>query len=265
MEKGVDVWHIPYPQNAMNWILIACIWLGISESISLALCSAAASSEPVKFPKERRPRIPTTADRRWEVRPIGKVESPYLQKFGTPKQATVKQIDGGKVAGKIHIYEEFRECLHDVDEFDYIWALTLMHLNNGFKTKIKPRPRQQENYDNEVPAEVGLFSCRAPHRPNPIAISALEVVSVDVENGIVEVFGLDLLNDTPILDIKPYVPAFDSFPGARAGWMDAIFENPLEAREKGYQHITSSRGRRQADKEKQRAEYKKALEKQLEE
>ena len=205
------------------------------------------------LPKERRPRISTTADRRWEVKPIGRVESPYQQKFGTPKQATVEKNDGGKVAGKIHIFPEFRECLHDVEEFDYVWALTLMHLNSGFKTKIKPRPRQQEG-DDQVPAEVGLFSCRAPHRPNPIAMSALEVVSVDVSNGIVEVFGLDLLNDTPILDIKPYVPAFDCFPSAKAGWMDAIYKNPLEAREKGYQLITSSRGRRQADKEKLRQE-----------
>ena len=141
-----------------------------------------------------------------------------------------------------------------------MFGLSLMHLNSGFKTKIKPQPRQLAG-DIQVPAEVGLFSCRAPHRPNPIAISALEVVSVDVSNGILEVCGLDLLNDTPILDIKPYIPpAFDSFPGARAGWMDAIFESPLEAREKGYQSITSSRGRRQADKEKKRQEYLDRLE-----
>ena len=62
------------------------------------------------LPKERRPRIPTTADRRWEVKPIGRVESPYQQKFGTPKQATVEKNDGGKVAGKIHIFPEFQSC-----------------------------------------------------------------------------------------------------------------------------------------------------------
>ena len=81
-------------------------------------------------------------------------------------------------------------------------------------------------------------------------MSALEIVSVDVNLGVVEVLGLDLLDDTPIIDIKPYVPAFDSFPAARAGWMDQIFDNPLQARERGYQDIQSSRGRRQAKKEK---------------
>lgn len=61
--------------------------------------------------------------------------------------------------------------------------------------------------------QVGLFCSRAPHRPNPIALSALKISSVDVKSGIIEVVGLDLLDGTPVLDIKPYVPAFDSFPG----------------------------------------------------
>ena len=109
---------------------------------------------------------------------------------------------------------------------------------------------------------VGLFSSRAPHRPNPIALSALKLTSnlislffksilnlntkwthifyhknleIDTNLGIIYVNGLDLLDETPILDIKPYVPAFDSFPGAKAGWMDDINHDPLSARNNGYQ------------------------------
>ena len=87
----------------------------------------------------------------------------------------------------------------------------------------------------------------APHRPNPIALSALSVVSVDSKRGIIEVNGLDLLDGTPVLDIKPYVPAFDSFPSARAGWMDEISTDTELARVSGYQTIVSSRGARYSE------------------
>lgn len=222
-------------------LLSSCLMLILLGQCCMNIEALTASSQPLN-PSGRRPRIPTTPDRRWEIRPIGKVESIYKEKFGTPKQATI----GSKESGKLHLFEEFNECLEDLDGFNYIWVLTLMHLNDGYKTRIKPLPRQNE--DN-VPEEVGLFSCRAPHRPNPIAMSACEVISVDLERGVVEVNGMDLLDDTPILDIKPYVPAFDAFPNAKAGWMDNIFD-PLVARERGYQDIKSSRGRRQANKEK---------------
>lgn len=197
---------------------------------------------------KRRPRIPTTESRRWEVRPIGTIQSTYIDKFQTPKQATISLNDGGKQHGTLQLFAEFRECLADLEGFTYVWVLTLMHLNDGYKVKIKPAPRQNQD---KVPSDVGLFSCRAPHRPNPIAMSCLKVNAVDVERGTIDVDGLDLLNDTPILDIKPYVPAFDSFPDAKAGWMDNIFPDPLEAREKGYQSITSGRGRRQAQRGKE--------------
>lgn len=224
--------------------LFGLIWVDL---IARGDALSSPASELTSRPSGRRPRIPTTPERRWEIRPIGKVESIYKDKFGTPKQATISSAEGGKTPGKLILFDEFRECLEDLSGFDYLWVLSLMHLNDGFKTRIKPLPRQNQEV---VPEEVGLFACRAPHRPNPIAMSALEIVSVDVNLGVVEVLGLDLLDDTPIIDIKPYVPAFDSFPAARAGWLDQIFDNPLQARERGYQDIQSSRGRRQANKEK---------------
>ncbi|KAJ1436696.1 TsaA-like domain-containing protein [Ochromonadaceae sp. CCMP2298] len=203
---------------------------------------------------ERRPRVKTSPDLRWQVRPIGIVESPYLEKFGVPKQATILAQAGnstggdgdivinGLASGRIVLYPEFHECLTGLEGFDYVWAVTLMHLNSGFKTKIRPQP--SADAETRTPQEVGLFASRAPHRPNPIALSALRVTGVNVTAGTIDVEGLDLLNDTPVLDLKPYIPAFDAFPEARAGWMDAIRGNATESRLRGYQSISSSRGAR---------------------
>ena len=228
--------------------------------------------QPPKPKKPRRPRIPTTADRRWEVRPIGYVESPYQTKVGMPRQATVSLNDGGAQHGVIHLFEEEfgagkkgGGCCDGLEEFDFIWCIALLHTNTGYKATISPSPRPDtttssttsssnntsvHNNTNTtamvVPDSVGLFASRAPHRPNPIAISCLKVTRVDAVRGKIYVYGLDLLHDTPVLDIKPYCPAFDAFPTARSGWMDTIYEDPLLGRARGYQSIASKRGIRQA-------------------
>lgn len=197
------------------------------------------------------------------VKPIGLIRSPYIKRYGTPKQATI-EINGAKEYGSIEIFPEFRQCMDQLERFDLIWAITLMHLNSGFKSKIKPMPNptltgiDSSIGDNNLSSgsgsgsglgsssssslEVGLFCSRAPHRPNPIALSALRIVSVNINTGIIEVDGLDLLHNTPVLDIKPYVPAFDSFPEAKAGWMDDITSSQTDARKLGYQEIHSKRG-----------------------
>jgi hypothetical protein len=88
-------------------------------------------------------------------------------------------------------------------------------------------------------------------------VCSQKVTGVDVANGIVHVKGLDLLDDTPVLDIKPYIPAFDAFPDARAGWMDMICDSVDESREKGYQDIHSARGARAARAAKRKLEEEK--------
>lgn len=121
----------------------------------------------------QRPRPPTTPDRRWEVRPIGRIESPYVEKFGAPKQATILENGGGQAEGSIILFPGYEECLTSLEGFDYIWVISYLHRNSGFKTKIRPQP--VANSAASPPQEVGLFASRAPHRPNPIGMSALQV------------------------------------------------------------------------------------------
>lgn len=173
---------------------------------------------------------------------IGIVDSPYKHKLGTPKQATISREQGGKQIGTIRLFPAYKDCILGLDGFDYIWVISWMHYNKGFKTIIKPKPRHSTK--KQPPKLVGLFSSRSPHRPNPIALSALKIISVDIENGLITVQGLDLLHDTPILDIKPYLKAFDSFPDSRSGWMDDISKDSDDARINGYQSIVSKRGAR---------------------
>lgn len=150
------------------------------------------------------------------LKPIGVVHSPHTERFGTPHQATVAADPTRRPSEHVTL-EFFREqippeALHDLAGFDYVWVLSWMHLNRGWNAKVLPPrgPRQKR----------GLLSTRSPHRPNPIALSAARLLGV--EGLRVHVERLDLLDGTPILDIKPYLPYADAFPGAAAGWVDEI-------------------------------------------
>lgn len=226
--------------NVSTFIALLLLTLLANEGNAFAVNHCSISPSTRLF--EKKARIPTTPDLRWDVKAVGVVESPYSEKFGTPKQATISRQEGGALDGRIRLFAGYEECISNLEGFDYIWVLSLMHLNKGFKTKIRPQPRAATM--KQPPKEVGLFCSRAPHRPNPIALSCLKVTHVDAAAGIITVRGLDLLDDTPVLDIKPYIPAFDAFPDARSGWMDDITEDPLDGRENGYQEIYSSRGMR---------------------
>ncbi|CAM9310809.1 unnamed protein product [Scytosiphon promiscuus] len=151
-------------------------------------------------------------------RPIAVVRSPYRERFGTPRQpqVTASVLNGGAQEGQIvflkgHGYEE---ALQDLSGFDMIWVISHMHLNKGWNPKVRP-PRLPEE-------RKGLFSTRSPHRPNAIALSSLRVGRVDAAKGVIYVDGLDLLDGTPVLDIKPYIAYCDAFPSMKAGWLEAL-------------------------------------------
>ncbi|CAM9697305.1 unnamed protein product [Phaeothamnion confervicola] len=153
-------------------------------------------------------------------RPVAVVRSPFRERFGTPRQpgVTAGAAGGGAAAGEIVFFpgHGYEEALEDSEGFDMLWVLSHMHLNSsGWRPKVRP-PRLADE-------RKGVFSTRAPHRPNAVALSAVRVRRVRAADGIVEIEGgLDLLDGTPVLDVKPYIPYIDSFPDARAGWVDAL-------------------------------------------
>lgn len=144
-----------------------------------------------------------------KLTPIGIIHTPHKSNVGTP----IQPFAAKDIEGEIEIYREFREGLRDLEGFERIWALFWCDRVKPFRLKVIP-------YLDVV--KRGLFATRAPSRPNPIGLSSLRLVKVDVEAGKVKVLDVDLLEGTPILDIKPYIPRFDSYPDIRAGWLDKV-------------------------------------------
>lgn len=160
------------------------------------------------------------------VRPIGWVRSPYRERFGTPQQAAALDSSRDAVLALDPALAP-PESLRDLEGFDRIWVLAMLHLVDGWRPTVRPPrgPMQRR----------GVFGTRSPHRPNPFGLSAVELVRV--EGSDLHVRGIDLLDGTPILDVKPYVPYADAFSGSRAGWIDAIPKDaPQRGRSMGARH-----------------------------
>ena len=144
------------------------------------------------------------------VIPIGIVRAPYRERHGTPRQATV----GPPQRATITLFEERvpARALMGLEGIEYIWVIAWLHLNRHWNpTVVPPRgPRVRR----------GVLATRAPHRPNQLGLSATRLIAV--RGNALEVEGLDLLDRTPVLDIKPYIPYADAFPDAAAGWVDDL-------------------------------------------
>ncbi len=136
---------------------------------------------------------------------IGVIETPFKQIKGMPIQAS-----GAKgILGKIILDKQYEPGLDDLQGFSHIILLYCFHLSKGFD--LKTRPFLDHN-------KRGLFATRAPRRPNPIGISVVRLVKVE-ENRI-HVKDIDVVDGTPLLDIKPYVPAFDIRTPDAVGWLE---------------------------------------------
>jgi tRNA-Thr(GGU) m(6)t(6)A37 methyltransferase TsaA len=156
--------------------------------------------------------------RRLELMPIGVVHSPFTEKMQAPRQPGVAQSADGSI--ELFAGRDFEHALEDLTTFRYIWILFWFDRAEGWRPKVLP-PRSEKRR--------GVFATRSPHRPNPIGMSLVELVSVD--GLVLAVKGLDLLEGTPVVDIKPYIPYADSRPDADHGWLDqsAIPRDPLAA------------------------------------
>lgn len=147
----------------------------------------------------------------YRLEPIGWVRSPYVRRHGTPQQASAA---GSDAEARIEL-DETRippEAIADLQGIDRIWVVAWLDRGGGYSPTVVP-PRGPE-------VRRGLFATRSPDRPNPIGLSCVELVAI--EGRTLRVRGIDLLDGTPVLDLKPYLPYADAFPEARAGWIDTI-------------------------------------------
>ena len=140
-----------------------------------------------------------------EYKSIGIIHSPYSRPEGTPIQPSAAK----GVRGDVEVYPEYVEGLKDLAGFSHIILLYHFHLSKKYTLKVKPF------LDDEVR---GLFATRAPARPNPIGISVVRLVSID--NLKLHVQDIDIVDNTPLLDIKPYVPHFDARVSEKTGWLE---------------------------------------------
>ena len=140
-----------------------------------------------------------------KYKPIGIIHSPYKQPKGTPIQpAGAKGIDG-----RVEVFPEYAEGLKDVEGFSHIILIYHFHLSEEASLKAKPYMDSEER---------GVFAMRGPSRPNPIGISVVRLVRI--EDNILHIQDVDIVDGTPLLDIKPYVPGFDVREVDKIGWLE---------------------------------------------
>ena len=145
--------------------------------------------------------------------PIGYIKSPYKQKFAIPRQPNLVP----QAIGELELNKEFADpnTLREIESFSHLWLL--FHFSEtaqqGWNATVQP-PRLGGK------EKVGVFASRSPFRPNPIGLSVVENLGVELSAGrsVIKVGGIDVLDGTPVLDIKPYLPYADSLPDATAGF-----------------------------------------------
>ncbi len=138
--------------------------------------------------------------------PIGIIHSPFRQAQGTP----VQPFSARDIRGSVEVFAPFLPGLKDLEGFERVWLLFWCDRASAAELLVTP-------YRDRV--KRGLFATRAPARPNPIGISVVRLL--EIRKNTLQVAELDILDGTPLLDIKPYVPQYDSYPTARCGWLDA--------------------------------------------
>jgi tRNA-Thr(GGU) m(6)t(6)A37 methyltransferase TsaA len=149
-----------------------------------------------------------------QLKIIGTLKSCFREKFGTPRQPHL--VPGATATLKIARQYQPEQSLVGLERFSHVWLISYFHLNTNtrFSAKVHPPRLKGET--------IGLFASRSPHRPSPLGLSVARLVKI--EGDTLHLSGIDLVDGTPILDVKPYVPESDCFPDASSGWTkDAPF------------------------------------------
>jgi tRNA-Thr(GGU) m(6)t(6)A37 methyltransferase TsaA len=139
-----------------------------------------------------------------DLEPIGVIHSP----FKTPEDMPIQPAAAQGVSGSVELMPEYAAGLADLIGFSHIYLLYFFHLSHGYNLQVIP-------FLDTVPR--GIFATRAPRRPNPIGLSIIRIHKI-TEN-IIEIKNVDIIDGTPLLDIKPYVPEMDATENCRIGWL----------------------------------------------
>jgi tRNA (adenine37-N6)-methyltransferase len=176
--------------------------------------------------------LPFDADHnlaRLPVGVIGRIRTPFIEASGTPIQPAYSQ----GAEGRVIVDAPFSDALDDVEGFERVWLIYWMDRAAPFKPRVIPYRDTRER---------GLFATRSPCRPNPIGLSVVRLVGRD--GGTLRVLDVDILDNTPLLDIKPYVPEFDACPASKAGWFEQCGVDRKVADERFHGQGNSTRGGR---------------------
>lgn len=163
------------------------------------------------------------------ISPIGVLRTPFPDRVSAPRQPYVAR----GVPGTIELYpgRGFEHALCDLEGWDHLWVIFWFHLNAGWRPKVLP-PRSTGK-------RRGVFATRSPHRPNPIGLSVVRLKAI--RGLVLDVEDVDMIDGTPVLDLKPYLPVADAIADARAGWLD-----PQGDPEPGYEVAWSDRAAEEA-------------------
>ena len=159
--------------------------------------------------------------------PIGVIHSPHTRAVETP----IQPVYARGIAGTAEIFPQYVEGLRDLDGFSHVYLLVHFHQAGEARLLVTP-------FLDDTPR--GVFATRAPRRPNPIGLSVVRLVRI--EGCVLHLEDVDLLDGTPLLDVKPYVPRFDLREGIRTGWQENVDE--ATARVRGRRQYGENRGRR---------------------
>lgn len=159
-----------------------------------------------------------------EITPIATFHSPFKDKFGIPRQSGIVSA----LEGTIVFLPQFRnpDSLRGIEEFDYLWLIWEFSANKHAATSPTVRPPRLGGN-----TRIGVYATRSPYRHNPLGLSAVRLRKVELntpQGPVIHVAGADLMDGTPIYDIKPYVPYADAHPEARSGFVDSCDWQLLE-------------------------------------
>lgn len=158
-----------------------------------------------------------------QIHPIAHIRTDFPEKFGVPRQSGV----AAELAGRVVFLPEYRsrEALRGIEGFSHLWLIWQFSMNPAGKWSPTVRPPRLGGNER-----VGVFACRSPFRPNPLGLSCVRLEGVDwdaADGPALLVRGADMVDGTPVFDVKPYLPSADCVPEAQGGFADDVTWEPL--------------------------------------